>query len=60
MRVCLGHVYQVLLMAARTGKGEHAVVFKKSLVSRHTVLVGRIASGIVFNMGVHFCSVYDR
>ena len=43
-------VYQVLLMAAQTGKGEHAVVFKKSLVSRHAVLVGRIASGIMFNL----------
>ena len=58
--MCLGHVYQVLLMAAHTGKGEHAVVFKKSLLSRHIMLVGRIASGIVFNIEVHFCGVYNR
>lgn len=58
--VCLGHVYQVRLMAAQTGKGEHAVVFKKSHVSHHTMLVGRIASGIVFNIGVRFFGVYNR
>ena len=42
-------------------KEKHAVVFKKSFVSRHTMLVGRIASGIVFlKTGVRFCGVYNR
>jgi hypothetical protein len=42
-------------------KEKHAVVFKKSFVSRHTMLLGRIATAIVFaEVGFRFFGVYNR